>query len=64
MKKVFPIELEEDLHRRIKHAAIDAGITLHAWIVKVLEENVDHNGAASKQRSMNHDKSKRNDREA
>ena len=45
MKKVFPVELEEELHRRLKHAAIDAGMTLHDLIVQVLEEQVDTNGA-------------------
>lgn len=44
MKKVFPLDLDEDLHRRLKHAAIDAGITLHAFIVRALEEYVDHDG--------------------
>ena len=39
-KKTFPIEIEEQLHRRLKHAAIDAGTTLHALIVSVLEEHV------------------------
>lgn len=53
MKKVFPLELEEDLHRQLKHAAIDSDMSLHAWIVKVLTENVNHketSGLKSKKR--------------
>jgi hypothetical protein len=44
VKKTFPLDLDEDLHRRLKHAAIDAGLTLQAFILRVLEEHVDHNG--------------------
>jgi hypothetical protein len=58
VKKIFPLDLDEDLHRRLKHAAIDAGLTLHAFILRVLEEHVDHNGV----RAPNGDKS--NDRRA
>jgi hypothetical protein len=62
MKKVFPIEIEDVLHRRLKHAAIDAGMTLHAWILKVLGEHVDHNGSDSTRRSKNRDKPQRRGR--
>lgn len=55
MKKVFPIELEEDLHRRLKHAAIDAGLTLHALVVKVLEDHIDHKERAAPGGSKDHD---------
>ena len=40
MNKTFPVELDEELHRRIKHAAIDEGLTLHDWIVTALEEKI------------------------
>jgi predicted DNA-binding ribbon-helix-helix protein len=53
MKKIFPIELEEDLHRQLKHAAIDAGMTLHALILRTLEENVNHKGNALKKSIRN-----------
>lgn len=44
MNKVFPIELDERLHRRLKHAAIDAGVTLHDLIISVLEKAVECDG--------------------
>ncbi len=47
MKKVFPIELEEDLHRQLKHTAIDADMSLHAWIIKVLSESVKQKEASA-----------------
>jgi predicted HicB family RNase H-like nuclease len=50
MKKIFPIELEEDLHRQLKHAAIDAGMSLHALIIRTLEENVNHKGTVLKKK--------------
>jgi hypothetical protein len=40
MKKTFPIELDDELHKRVKHAAIDDGMTLHDWVIKVLELKV------------------------
>jgi hypothetical protein len=55
MKKIFPIELEEVLHRQLKHAAIDAGMSLHALIIKTLEENVNHKGNVQKKKIRNRD---------
>jgi predicted HicB family RNase H-like nuclease len=55
MKKIFPIELEETLHRQLKHAAIDAGMSLHALIIRTLEENVNHKGAVSKKKIRTRD---------
>jgi hypothetical protein len=55
MKKIFPIELEEGLHRQLKHAAIDEGISLHALIIRTLEENVNHKGTPSKKRMRSRD---------
>jgi len=55
MKKIFPIELEEGLHRQLKHAAIDAGMSLHALIIRTLEENVNHKGPLSKKKVRNRD---------
>ncbi|MFA5343705.1 MAG: hypothetical protein WC381_07045 [Kiritimatiellia bacterium] len=56
-KKVFPVELDETLHRRLKHAAIDEGITLHDLILRVLDEHVGHNG-------LKQDKGRGNDQSA
>lgn len=55
MKKIFPLELEEDLHRLLKHAAIDAGMSLHALIIRTLEENVNHKGTVFKKKIRNPD---------
>ena len=55
MKKIFPLELEEDLHRQLKHAAIDAGTSLHALIIRALEENVNHKGTLLKKKIRTRD---------
>jgi predicted HicB family RNase H-like nuclease len=55
MKKIFPIELEEGLHRQLKHAAVDAGISLHALIIRALEDNVNHKGTLSKKKIRTRD---------
>lgn len=39
--KTFPLQLEDELHRKLKHAAIDAGKPLHEWIIEVLRAKVD-----------------------
>lgn len=44
MNKTFPIELEEELHKRLKIAAIEEGLTLHDLIVRTLEQKVGGNG--------------------
>jgi predicted HicB family RNase H-like nuclease len=36
MSKIFPVELDDSLHRKLKHAAIDQGVSLHGLIIKVL----------------------------
>jgi len=57
MNKTFPIELSEDLHKRLKHAAVDEGVTLHAWILRTLTEKVVGNGGpeeSSTKRISNH----------
>ena len=48
MAKTFPIELDEDLHKRLKIDAIEEGLTLHDWIVRVLEEKVVDNGTGAR----------------
>ncbi len=57
MNKTFPIELSEDLHKRLKHAAVDEGMTLHDWILRTLTEKVGGNGGPeenSAKRISNH----------
>jgi hypothetical protein len=48
MNKTFPIELDQELHKRLKIAAIEEGITLHDLIVMTLEEKVGANAASRK----------------
>lgn len=57
MTKTFPIELDEDLHKRLKHAAVDEGVTLHDWILRTLTEKIGAQGGpeeTSTKRSSNH----------
>jgi hypothetical protein len=63
MTKTFPIELSEELHKRLKHAAVDEGITLHDWILRTLEEKVGGNGGpeeTSTQQTLSHARRNRN----
>ncbi|PYK65403.1 MAG: hypothetical protein DME21_01365 [Verrucomicrobia bacterium] len=47
MAKTFPVELDENLHKRLKIAAIEEGLTLHDLIVKILQERVGDNGTGA-----------------
>lgn len=38
--KTFPIKIEEDLHKKMKHAAIDEGMRLHDWILVAIIEKL------------------------
>ncbi|MFA5353302.1 MAG: toxin-antitoxin system HicB family antitoxin [Thermodesulfovibrionales bacterium] len=47
-KKTFPLEIEDSLHKALKHKAIELDISLHAFIIetltaKVSEELADYN---------------------
>ena len=39
-KKTFPLEIEDDLHKRLKIVAIKEDKTLHALIIDTLSERV------------------------
>jgi hypothetical protein len=56
MIKTFPIELDEDLHKRAKIAAIQEGTTLHGWIINTLEEKLarhDNSRSSKEKRNAN-----------
>jgi predicted HicB family RNase H-like nuclease len=61
MTKTFPVQLPEDLHKELKHASIDEGLSLHDWIVKTLEERV-KNGAPKKKPLRNDARASHNSR--
>jgi hypothetical protein len=61
MNKTFPIELDEDLHKRAKIAAIHEGTTLHDWIIKTLQEKLGSNGntrTSKEERNSNNQRSR------
>ena len=41
--KTFPIRIEDDLHRRARHAAIDEGMSLQQWILKAIAKQLPRN---------------------
>jgi predicted HicB family RNase H-like nuclease len=61
MTKTFPVQLPEELHKELKHASIDDGMSLHDWIVKTLQERV-KNGAPKKKPARNNARPNRNSR--
>lgn len=51
-KKTFPLEIEESLHKALKHKAIESDMSLHAYIIDALvlrvnEEPVAYNAGAN-----------------
>lgn len=48
-KKTFPLEIEESLHKALKHKAIESDMSLHSYIIDALvsivnEETAVYNG--------------------
>lgn len=39
-KKTFPLEIEESLHKALKHRAIESDMTLHTYIIEALVSRV------------------------
>lgn len=44
-KKTFPIEIEESLHKALKHKAIESDMSLHAYIIDALVSRVNEETA-------------------
>jgi predicted HicB family RNase H-like nuclease len=38
--KTFPLEIDENLHKALKHKAIESDMTLHAFIIDMLVSRV------------------------
>jgi predicted HicB family RNase H-like nuclease len=44
-KKTFPLEIEENLHKALKHKAIESDMSLHAYIIDALVTRVNEETA-------------------
>lgn len=40
IKKTFPLEIEDSLHKALKHKAIESDMSLHAYIIDTLVSRV------------------------
>lgn len=45
-KKTFPLEIEEGLHKALKHKAIESDKSLHAYIIEALVSRVNEDAGA------------------
>jgi predicted HicB family RNase H-like nuclease len=45
-KKTFPLEIEESLHKALKHKAIESDMSLHAYIIDTLVSRVNEETTA------------------
>ncbi|OFX14744.1 MAG: hypothetical protein A2Z18_09510 [Armatimonadetes bacterium RBG_16_58_9] len=59
--KTFPLQLDEELHRLARHAAIDEGISLREWIIRAIAGKLhsadETESADSKERNRRNDNS-------
>jgi len=44
-RKTFPLEIEESLHKALKHKAIESNKSLHAYIIEALVSQVNDESA-------------------
>jgi predicted HicB family RNase H-like nuclease len=52
-KKTFPLEIEDNLHKALKHKAIESDMSLHAYIIEALalrvrEDSVEYTATSPK----------------
>ena len=47
-KKTFPLEIEESLHKALKHKAIESDMSLHAYIIDALISRVNEETAVQR----------------
>lgn len=45
VKKTFPLEIEDTLHKALKHKAIESDMSLHAYIIDTLISRVNEESA-------------------
>jgi len=39
-RKTFPVKLDFEIHKRMRHAAIDEGVSLQQWIEQAISEKL------------------------
>ena len=44
-KKTFPLEIDENLHKALKHKAIESDMSLHAYIIDALVSRINEETA-------------------
>jgi len=47
-KKIFPLQIEESLHKALKHKAIESDMSLHSYIIDALVLRVNEETGAYK----------------
>ena len=57
IKKTFPLEIEESLHKALKHKAIELDMSLHAYIIDTLvsrvnEDTITYNSGAETEQNQ------------
>ena len=52
--KTFPIKIEDELHKLIKHAAIEDDTSVHSWILDAINSKLHSNNILVKEDSPNY----------
>lgn len=46
--KTFPVALDDETHKHLRHAAIDEGVSLHEWILDAIRRKLYHQSNRSR----------------
>ena len=58
--KTFPIQLDDELHKKIKHAAIEKDLPVHAWIINAITNQLQDEKKSPRKEGKNNNEKKKN----
>ncbi len=50
--KTFPLKIDDDLHKMIKHAAIEENESVHSWILAAINDKLEHKAFSIKEKRV------------
>jgi hypothetical protein len=52
--KTFPLKIDENLHKLIKHAAIEEDSSVHSWIIDAINDKLYQHNNIIKDKKVNY----------
>lgn len=55
--KTFPIRIDDELHKRIKHSAIEDDTSVHSWILDAINSKLNNGNLIIRENTPNYESS-------